>query len=158
MESENLKVYYRLSQFGRYYLIEKIGVIKIPDGEIEPEGDQTATREGEFLNTGTEVGVSKGQIMSQYLYPVTHSYVQSIVYEITENEETFYVFGLLLINSLSRGTFVFSAQGLERGEYQDQMGNILDYQMLLQFFAFGDRAVFPGDGIKYPYDETQTAQ
>ena len=152
MASENLEsFYYSVQQYGRYYVINKI----IKRDQLPIEGDTTETR-----------ALSKGQVVAQYLYPINNSYVQSIVNEITEEDETFYVFGLLLINSLSRGTFVFSAKGIENGDYIDlNTGESFTYETLLNLFVMGGRPVFPGDGtavlpgdgIKYTGDETGTA-
>jgi len=135
MASENLEsFYYSVQQYGRYYVINKI----MKGDQLPVEGDLTETR-----------AFSKGQVVAQYLYPINNSYVQSIVNEITEGDQTFYVFGLLLINSLSRGTFVFSAKGIENGNYIDlNTGESFTYETLLDLFTMGGRAVLPADGIK----------
>jgi hypothetical protein len=155
MRSEILdNFYYNLQRRGSYYVIDK----------VEKGDSPTETR---------STGMAKGRITAQYLFPMNHSFVQSIVnevlipndetggtdefkdastdgFEAVLNSEVEYVFGLLLVNSLSKGSFVFSSSGLEKGIYINaESGGIFSYPELLDFFLLGGR--IPADlseGVK----------
>jgi len=144
MKSENLKVFYIVSQFGKYYRINKIGVIENSDDE----NDET-NRDPEDT-TAVIKETAKPIIMAEYLYLISSSYAQSIV-EKNDDENNEYRFGLLLINSFSNGTFVFSANELDNNKYLNKNGEPFDYNTLLYFFAVGERNYASNDSS----DETK---
>ena len=152
MGSENLeRIYYTLEQQGRYYVINKMKTSlteSIKDDEFDEFGQ---TREGETAVSVGSSAMPQGEILQQYLYPIINSYVQSIVKEDENSNKR--LFGLLLINSLSRGTFVFSADGLNNGEYFDKnMGVPYNYKTLFELFVLGRQSSFIDDGVKFEGD------
>ena len=106
------QIYYVVIVSGRYFKISKIGA-----------------------NTDPETGKKVETILNDYFYPSSQSFIQSINEERETDRGTQIFFGLLLINSLSQGTFVFSIDGIEQNIYVDVDRLPMSYDSLVTLFS-----------------------